>query len=234
MPLDAARSGFAPPLSLRDVAVDAPDGRALLRVGALDIGPGEAVGIRGPSGAGKTTLLHVMAGLIRPARGAVRWGDTDLATLDEAARDAFRRRSLGLIFQDFLLFEELSPLGNAAVAAAWAPAAERPEIRARAAGLLDRLGVPPGARGVSGFSGGERQRVAAARALAADPAAVLADEPTASLDRVSADRLVGDLLALARERGRTVIAVSHDAAVIAAMDRVIEVADGAVVAAGAA
>jgi len=234
MPLDAARSGLAPPLSLRDVAVDAPDGRALLRVGALDIRPGEAVGVRGPSGAGKTTLLHVMAGLIRPARGAVRWGDTDLATLDEAARDAFRRRSLGLIFQDFLLFEELSPLGNAAVAAAWAPAAERPAIRARAATLLDRLGVPPGARGVSGFSGGERQRVAAARALAANPAAVLADEPTASLDRASADRLVGDLLALARERGRTVIAVSHDAAVIAAMDRVIEVADGAVVAAGPA
>jgi ABC-type lipoprotein export system ATPase subunit len=234
MPVDARSAGPVPPLSLRDVTVLAPDGRALLRVGALDIAPGETVGIRGPSGAGKTTLLHVMAGLVRPRQGAVRWGETDLARLDEAARDAFRRDRLGLIFQDFMLFEELSPLGNAAIAAAWAPRCDRGPIRARAAALLARLGVPPGARGVSGFSGGERQRVAAARALAGDPAAVLADEPTASLDRASADRLTGDLLALARERGRTVIAVSHDAAVIAAMDRVIDVADGAVVGPGRA
>jgi ABC-type lipoprotein export system ATPase subunit len=216
----------APPLSVRDLLVRAPDGRALLRVARLDLAPGEALGVRGPSGAGKSTLLHTLAGLLRAAEGSVRWGDADLAAMGEGARDAFRRRTMGLVFQDFLLFEELSPLDNAAVAAAWSPAAERAALRARAAALLARLGVPPEARSVASFSGGERQRVAAARALAADPPVILADEPTASLDRAAADRLVADLLGLARERGRSVVAVSHDPAVAAAVDRVVEVVDG--------
>ncbi|MGR3782453.1 MAG: ABC transporter ATP-binding protein [Albimonas sp.] len=214
-------------LRLEGVEVRAPDGRAILSVEHLEVPAGAALGIQGPSGAGKSTLLHAISGLVPVAAGRVTWGATDLAPLPEAARDAFRRRTLGLIFQDFLLLEELSPLDNAAVAAAWAPRAERAAIRARAAGLLSRFGAPS-ARSVSGLSGGERQRVAAARALACDPAAILADEPTASLDRANADRLVADLLSAARERGRTVIAVSHDPALMAAMDRVIQVVDGRV------
>ncbi|WP_245730913.1 ABC transporter ATP-binding protein [Rubrimonas cliftonensis] len=216
----------APALSARDVTVTAADGRLLLRLDRLDVAPGAALGVRGPSGAGKSTLLNALAGLLRPATGAIRWGGTDVAALGEAARDAFRRRFMGLIFQDFLLFEELSPLDNAAVGAAFAPRAERAAIRARAAALLDRLGVAAGARDVSRMSGGERQRIAVARALSGGPRVILADEPTASLDRANADLLIADLLALAREGGGTVIAVSHDPAVTMAMDRIVSVVDG--------
>jgi ABC-type lipoprotein export system ATPase subunit len=117
-----------------------------------------------------------------------------------------------LIFQDFLLFEELGALDNAALAAAFAPRADRGPLRQRAADWLDRLGLgQAGTRRADSFSGGERQRIAVARALSNDPAVILADEPTASLDRASADRLIDDLAAL-RATGRTLIAVTHDAA----------------------
>ncbi|MDF2232905.1 ATP-binding cassette domain-containing protein [Albimonas sp. CAU 1670] len=227
-PVEAPAGSTAPDLRIEGLVVRTPEGRTILSVERLHVPAGATLGIQGPSGAGKSTLLHAISGLIPVSAGRVMWGGTDLAALPEAARDAFRRRALGLIFQDFLLLEELSPLDNAAVAAAWAPRAERAAIRARAAELLSRFGAPIAARSVSGLSGGERQRIAAARALARDPAAILADEPTASLDRENADRLVADLLAAARERGRTVIAVSHDAAMMAAMDRVVQVVDGQV------
>jgi ABC-type lipoprotein export system ATPase subunit len=215
-----------PDLAVRDLTVRAPDGRVILRAERLDVAAGGTLGIRGPSGAGKSTLLNAIAGLLAPASGSIRWGGRELCGLPEARRDAFRRATIGLIFQDFLLFEELSAHANAGIAAAYVPAGERAAVTARAAALLERLGIQPAARNVASFSGGERQRVAVARALATDPAVILADEPTASLERPSADRLVADLLALARERGRTVIAVSHDPAVTDAMDRVIEVVDG--------
>ena len=215
-----------PDLAVRDLTVRTREGRVILRAERLDVAAGEALGIRGPSGAGKSTLIHAIAGLIAPATGSIRWGDLELAGLPDARRAAFRRATIGLVFQEFLLFEELTAQGNAAVAAAYAPAAERAALAARAAALLERLGIPPSARDVASFSGGERQRVAVARALAADPAVILADEPTASLDRPSADRLVADLVALARDRRRTIVAVSHDPAVTSAMDRMIEVVDG--------
>jgi putative ABC transport system ATP-binding protein len=214
-------------LAVRDLIVRAPDCRVILRAEHLDIASGETLGIRGPSGAGKSTLLNAVAGLIAPSSGSIRWGDRELCGLPEARRDAFRRATIGLIFQDFLLFEELSAHANAGIAATYVAAGERPAVMARAAALLERLGVQSAARSVASFSGGERQRVAVARALATDPAVILADEPTASLDRRSAaDRLIADLLALAHERGRTVIAVSHDPAVTGSMDRVIDVVDG--------
>ena len=111
-----------PDLAVRDLTVRTRDGRVILRADRLDVAAGEALGIRGPSGAGKSTLLHAIAGLIAPATGSIRWGDLELAGLPEARRDAFRRTTIGLVFQEFLLFEELSALGNAAVAAAYAPA----------------------------------------------------------------------------------------------------------------
>ncbi|MGF1475948.1 MAG: ABC transporter ATP-binding protein [Geminicoccaceae bacterium] len=217
-----------PDLTVRDLVVQSKDGRRILEVDNLDIAEGETLGVRGPSGAGKSTLLHALAGLLRPSQGEIRWGDRNIAALSEGNRDAFRLKTMGLIFQDFLLFEELSALGNAAVSAAYATPGDRASLRQRAADLLVRLGLEAGARDVSTFSGGERQRVAVARALATDPAVILADEPTASLDRVNADRLVDDLLELARANKRSVIAVSHDPAVTGTMDRVIEVVDGRV------
>lgn len=224
-------------LSLRNLAVTgdpaAPGGpRPILRCERLDIAPGEAVALVGPSGAGKTTFLHAIAGLIRLSSGAAIWRDAasgrvhDLAAMGERDRDAFRRDHIGLVFQDFILFEELSPLANAAIASRFAPRGRAAEITARAHAALARLGASIEPRDVSRLSGGERQRVALARALATAPAALVADEPTASLDRASADRLIEDLLRETRGAGRTLIVASHDAAVIAAMDRVVGIVDG--------
>ena len=214
------------PLEVQDLHVASPEGRALIDVPALSLPAGALVGVRGASGAGKTTLLYALAGLVEAA-GSVRWGGTDLFALRPEGRAAFRARTIGMVFQDFLLFEELSARDNAAIAAMFAPAAERDGIRARATEGLRTLGLDPeDARPVVSYSGGERQRVAVARALAAGAGLILADEPTASLHREAADRLVGDLIALVRATGTTLIAVSHDTALIARMDRVLTVADG--------
>jgi len=227
--LDAGgRIGFA--LAVSDLELRAPDGRVLAAVSSLTAPAGTSLAIRGPSGAGKSSLLHALSGLLRPTTGRVVWGDTDLSALDEAGRTRFRRERVGLIFQDFLLFEELSAVDNAALAAAFAPRSERTLRRLNATKWLDQLGLgQAGLRRVDSFSGGERQRIAVARALASDPMIILADEPTASLDRASADRLIDDLVGLTRDDGRTLIAVTHDAALAARLDRVLTMADGRIV-----
>lgn len=214
-------------LSIRDLVVRSREGRDLLTVARLDVPAGAKIGIRGPSGAGKSTLLFAIAGLLRPAAGAVSWGEHRISDMRAAERARFRRENVGLIFQDFLLFEELSSLGNAAIAARYARPSTRRSIVETARAGLSKLGLEKlGGRRVDSFSGGERQRVAVARALANDPAIILADEPTASLDRASADRLVEDLASLATESGRTLVAVSHDQALHQRMDLVIDVVDG--------
>ena len=217
-----------PALRIRDLVVSAQD-RRLLSVPALDLPGGTILGVRGPSGAGKSTLLMALAGLAGGG-GAVIWGDTDLMTLTPRQRAAFRTRWIGLIFQEPLLFDDLSAPANAALAALWSPGPSRAAIRQRAAAMLDRLGLPAGGRHVASFSGGERQRVAAARAMATDAPILLADEPTASLDRAAADRLTGDLIAQARGAGRTLVVVSHDPVLLDRCDRHVTVADGTVLA----
>jgi putative ABC transport system ATP-binding protein len=135
-----------------------------------------------------------------------------------------------MIFQDFLLFEELSPLENASLAAAFVLPAERSRIVAGAGHWLTRFGLSnTERRTVASFSGGERQRIAVARALAGGPAVILADEPTASLDRANADRLSEDLTRIARDEGRTLIAVTHDMNLADRLDRVITLGDGRIV-----
>ncbi|TJZ89408.1 ABC transporter ATP-binding protein [Paracoccus gahaiensis] len=222
------KAGLA--LSVTDLIVLAPGGRRLAEVAALQVAPGSSVAIRGPSGAGKTTLLHALSGLVRPASGGVVWGETDLATLSDTALTRFRRDRIGLIFQDFLLFEELGALDNAAIATAFLPRAQRSALRHRAGEWLERLGLgQDGARRADSFSGGERQRIAVARALANDPPVILADEPTASLDRANADRLAEDLAALSRDTGRTLVVVTHDMTLAARLDRVLTMAEGRIV-----
>lgn len=216
-------------LEITGLEVKAPSGRMLLSVPALSLAPGVCLGVRGPSGAGKSTFLFSIAGLADRASGTVRWGDTDIMALSSEARARFRRHHMGMVFQDFLLFEELSAAANAALAGAYSSRARQPAILSQAQSGLDRLGISHGARTVESFSGGERQRVAIARALAADPEIILADEPTASLDRHTADRLIEDLISLVRAEGKTLVAVSHDPAVYTRMDRIIEIVDGQIV-----
>ncbi|MDO5631259.1 MAG: ATP-binding cassette domain-containing protein [Paracoccus sp. (in: a-proteobacteria)] len=218
---------MTPDLHLTDLSVTSAEGRTLLDIPALHIPGGQTVALRGPSGAGKSTLLHVLSGLVRPAAGQVRWASQDIAALPEDARARFRRDTLGLIFQDCHLFEELSALGNAALAAAFSPKDARARVHDTAAHWLTRLGLPDTTtRTVDSYSGGERQRIAVARALAADPPVILADEPTAALDRTNADRLGRDLVALATDAGRTLITVTHDDTLAGQMQRRITLTDG--------
>ncbi|GAB2184461.1 ABC transporter ATP-binding protein [Roseibium sp. LAB1] len=213
-------------LHVDDLRVVATNGRVLLTCDRFQAAPGETIGLRGPSGAGKSTFLYALAGLHPVMTGHIRWGETDLVPMNDATRAGFRRNHVGLIFQDFLLFEELSALGNASLATAFNPAAKRRSITGTAQQFLKSLGVPAEARTVDSFSGGERQRTAIARALAHDPAIILADEPTASLDRKTADGLVDDLIGQTRAQNKTLIAVSHDLHLLDRMDRVIDISDG--------
>ena len=214
-------------LSVRGLLVSGERGRTLLTVEELVVHPGETVGIRGPSGAGKSTMLYALAGLANVAQGQVRWGDAELSTMGEEACARFRRSSVGMVFQDFLLFEELDALSNAAIATGYLHGTRHAALFERARSTLQKLNIKDlTQRTIASFSGGERQRVAIARALAHDPAVILADEPTASLDRKVADQLIDDLVALVRQEKKTLIAVSHDHHLHERMDRIIDIEDG--------
>ena len=200
-----------------------------MRIETLTLQAGECVAIRGPSGAGKSTLLFALAGITERTAGSVFWGDTDLLSLNSGARAQFRRNHLGLVFQDYLLFDELSAAGNAHLTAAFSRSGKRAAINKLAHRLLIDLGISPDEhRSVASFSGGERQRVAVARALANDPAVILADEPTASLDREAADRLIDDLMRMAGQQHKTLVVVSHDHRLHARMNRLLTLIDGQV------
>jgi putative ABC transport system ATP-binding protein len=191
-----------------------------VRADRLDVPPGTLLGISGPSGSGKTSLLHVLAGLLRPRTGTVRWGDVELVRLGEGARDRWRRSHVGFVFQDFHLIPELSARDNVLLPAWFGQLRAGAVLSARAATLLERMGIPDTGRRAGVLSRGEQQRVAMARALLAGPRILLADEPTASLDGVTAAQMTDLLTAQAREAGATLIVVSHDPALLARMDQV--------------
>lgn len=191
--------------------------------------PGRFYAIVGPSGSGKTTLIHIIAGILLPSAGTVRVGDTLVSSLGEGERDRWRRQTCGLIFQDFRLIEELSPLANVLLPAQFTRFQPEPAQRERAAALLDHFQVPHRSGPVATMSRGQQQRVAMARALLLSPSIILADEPTASVDRVNAERIVDELANLAKD-GKTVICVSHDDRVARRADHVFELVDGNVVA----
>ncbi|MEE2951517.1 putative ABC transport system ATP-binding protein/lipoprotein-releasing system ATP-binding protein [Fulvimarina manganoxydans] len=217
-------------LRVANLEVRGEGDRRLLAVPDLSITSGETVVIEGPSGAGKTTLLFAIAGLLDRAKGRVEWDGDEILARSARERAAFRRERLGLIFQEHHLFDEVGPLVNAGIAARYGSKAnKRKAIVERARTLLQQFGIADDARSVASFSGGERQRIAAARALAHDPAVILADEPTASLDRANADRLISDLMGFARASGKTLIAVSHDRHLVEAADRRVRIVDGEIV-----
>jgi len=168
---------------------------------------GKITAVAGPSGSGKSTLLYVLAGLLPPEAGSVRFEGTDIYALAESRRDAWRRERVGFVFQDFHLLPELSPLANVTVATTFARS--KGDLAGRARELLERLGVPLGRRSVELLSRGERQRVAIARALLFDPPLILADEPTASLDDAAA-ATVRDILRDVARAGKTVVIATHD------------------------
>lgn len=193
--------------------------------------PGVFYAIIGPSGSGKTTLLHIVAGILKATTGTVKAGDHVLSDLREGQRDQWRRRHCGLIFQDFRLIEELSPLSNVLVPSWFGRDTAPGKARKRAEELLERFDVPRRSGPVSMLSRGQQQRVAMARALVLAPETILADEPTASVDKDNAGIIIEELAQLARA-GKTVIAVSHDDRVANRADRVLEIRDGILIKTG--
>ena len=198
----------------------------IVDVARLDLGAGEQVAVTGPSGSGKTSLLHCLAGISRPQRGTIRWGDVDIAGLSAQATDSWRRRSAGIVFQDFHLIPELGVLDNILLPARFAGWRITAEMRAHAADLAALVGLPEPGRRAAVLSRGEQQRTAIARALISRPALILADEPTASLDRDNADA-IGELLVTTAARiGATLVVATHDAALIRRLGRVWRMEDG--------
>ena len=214
------------PLTITDITVSGESKYPILKIPSFSASAGERIGVCGPSGAGKSTFLYLISGLVGSDSGSIFWGDTDISILSEWERDRFRREKFGFIFQDSFLFEELSALENAAIEASFSPRKQRKDITDRAAKYLKKLHIPVGERKVELFSGGERQRVAVARALAGSPHVILADEPTASLDRQNRQILLDDLIAVSQQKNKTLIMVSHDQDALQKMDRIIEIRDG--------
>jgi putative ABC transport system ATP-binding protein len=196
---------------------------------SLTVAQGEFVAIMGSSGSGKSTLLHLTGGLDQPTGGQVVVEGRDLAALGDRGRTLFRRRRLGFIFQAYNLLPTLSAVENVALPAlidgfAGAAQAGRAEDLLRQVDLGHRFTHRPQA-----MSGGEQQRVAVARAMMNDPALILADEPTGNLDSRHAESIWRLLRRLCREDGRTVVAVTHEAAGATFADRVIFLKDGSLV-----
>ena len=196
-----------------------------LRGVSLAIEPGEFVAVAGPSGSGKSTLLNLVGCLDHPTSGQVYVGDVDVATLDDDALSDLRARTIGFIFQTFNLIPVLSALENVEFPLLFQGAVK--DSRARAEKALGAVGLNGlGRHRPDELSGGQRQRVAVARALATDPAIVLADEPTANLDSATGEAIISLMLEINRKQGTTFLFSTHDPRVMVHASRVIRLADG--------
>jgi putative ABC transport system ATP-binding protein len=186
--------------------------RDTLAIEQMDIAAGASVFVQGPSGCGKSTLLGLLAGVLLPSAGQVRVLGQDWAALSSGARDAFRARHVGYVFQQFNLLPYLSVLANVALPLRLSRARAARAAPGEAQRLLEQMELPPvlWARPASELSVGQQQRVAAARALVGAPELVIADEPTSALDAARREAFMALLRARCAERGSTLVFVSHD------------------------
>ncbi|QCI68816.1 ABC transporter ATP-binding protein [Phreatobacter stygius] len=194
---------------------------------SLAIAEQEFIAITGPSGSGKSSLLYLLGLLDRPTGGSLSIGGRDTRPMDEVERAATRLSMMGFVFQFHFLLPEFTARENVEIPMRRLARLGRAEMRVRAAELLQSLGLGDHLdKRPEQLSGGQRQRVAVARALANDPPLILADEPTGSLDSKSSEQVFSILETLVRERGKTVVAVTHDLALAARMDRRVHLVDG--------
>ena len=214
-------------LQVRDLKKSyvSPDGATttIIDIAAFAMEPGEQVALEGESGSGKTTFLHLISGILQADSGSVFVADEEITGLNEAARDRARAMHLGYVFQTFNLLDAYSALENVLLGMMFGPGADKARAQSllERVGLADRLHYRP-----KQLSVGQQQRVAVARALANDPAIVLADEPTANLDRRTGEQIINLLKELNESEGVSVITATHDHKMLAASDRIAWVRDG--------
>jgi ABC-type lipoprotein export system ATPase subunit len=188
----------------------------------LEVASGERVAVVGPSGSGKTTLFHIIAGLLRPAQGEVHVNGVSLGALRESDCDRFRAETIGYVFQSFNLLPALSALDNVCLALDVCHRGTHAARRARASALLHDLGL--GARlshRPEALSAGEQQRVAVARALANDPAVLLADEPTAHVDPETREVVLAHLFREVSTGNKILLVATHDHTLLSRFDTVV-------------
>jgi ABC-type lipoprotein export system ATPase subunit len=221
----------APALSIRDVRFRFSGSAEIaptVSVPSLTLAAGEQMLLSGSSGCGKSTLLNLVAGLLTADAGTIHVAGTDIQSLEGAARDAFRGKHIGMVFQTFNLLHGFSAIENVMLAMMFSDAPPR-EHRAKAAELLERLGLTKAGgqhdRPAERLSVGQQQRVAVARALACKPALVLADEPTASLDPENSAAAVELLKSACSASGAALLCVSHDPALPAQFARHVAMRD---------
>jgi putative ABC transport system ATP-binding protein len=200
--------------------------RALDNV-SLELRQGTFTAVTGPSGSGKTTLLHCAAGMDRPTRGSVWWGDTEISRLPERHLAVRRRNHVGFVFQAFNLIPSMTITENVALPSRLAGTRIDQAIVRRA---LERVGLADQAsRRPAELSAGQQQRVAIARALVAEPTLIFADEPTGALDRRTGQEILELLRAGVDHEGQTCVMVTHDPVAASYADRVVMLEDGVVV-----
>lgn len=198
----------------------------VLKGAELSIKKGEIVALVGPSGAGKSTLLHIAGLLEKPDSGEVRINGEVCCCLGEEDRTSLRRNKLGFVYQFHHLLPEFSAVENVVIPQ-MINGMSRKKALERALFLIEALGLKPRAHHRPGqLSGGEQQRIALARALANEPAILLADEPTGNLDPDTADGVFSQLLVLARDHGLTALIATHNQALTDRMDRTVRLAHG--------
>src|SRR5438552_1649429 len=194
---------------------------------SLDLHSGEFVMLMGPSGSGKSTLLAVLSGLLHPDSGEVCVLGQDIWRQTEQAREMFRRRHCGFVFQGYNLFPALTARQQLEIVLRWGEGVPGREARRRAGEMLSLLGLGKKANLRPGqLSGGEKQRVAIGRALIKEPVFCFADEPTSALDWAHGEQVIELLRVAAREQGTTVLVVAHDSRIVPLSDRVLHLEDG--------
>ncbi len=190
---------------------------------SFEVERGQLTVILGPSGAGKSTVLNILGGMDSPTSGSIMVDGTDIAQFNERQLTAYRRTDVGFVFQFYNLIPNLTTLENVEMATALTPTALDPAETLRAVGLGARLDNFP-----AQLSGGEQQRVAIARALAKNPKLLLCDEPTGALDYETGKSVLELLVNASRERGATVVIITHNAEIAKIADRVIHINDAQV------
>ena len=213
-------------LQLKNTKVEL-DKQLILSLDKIQLPYGQFNVLAGPSGSGKSTFLHLISGQLTPIEGVVQWKENRLDSLNESTCCHWRNQEVGFIFQDFNLIPFLSALENVILQHSFSNWRIGSEVRQQAIALLSQFGIKDVHKNINQFSRGEKQRIALARALSGNPSIILADEPTASLDKENAKFVIAQLK-LQATQGKFVLVVSHDPLVIEQADQTVYLERGVI------